>query len=660
MRLSPSLRRLALLASALLIALAPSAHAVAISAPLSPNITTQPLSATLAPGKTATFTVKATGTAKLTYAWQISENAGQTYGPMTNEGQFSGVTTATLTVKSVSVASNINEAFNCVVTDGNKNTATSSPAFLNVVTPVAILAQPQATLTTLGGSANFTVTINNTSGVSFQWFKNTTAIANATASTFTINSAQTSDAATYYVVVTNPTGTVTSSKVKLTLGTIPVVSNPSSTGVVAGKNATFSVTATGTATLTYAWQVKSGGGFANLTNNTTIAGATTATLTVKSATQGMNGYQYECIVSNALGSDTSDPATLTVGTVPVISSPAMTASAVAGNSPTLMVTLSAGSGNVFFQWLKNGVAIDGKSGTVTSPTNITLLLDDVAAGDAGSYTVKVTNAVGNMTSKAITFTVTPAPGGIYFGTYSGTTGEKGKVAFVIDGENNIAVALHVSTSTTGTDGGNNTGGIIPTFNFDENGAFSTAEGTGTFNGTITGTSLSAIYFSPADPDDLADTVTITATPKLATGIQAANAGLYSGTFSGVNGQDQENTGGVTAILAADGTLLVVVSSASNNDGNNTGDNSDVKNSDGNNNNDNGDGDDQGGTGTVSASNAVSFTIFDGKGSGTGKLITNTDTPTITGNYTGGSNGSHGTFSLMLTTVGNFVDPDSGD
>src|ERR1700679_2148758 len=59
MRLNPSLRRLALLASALLTVLAPAAHAVV--APSGPTITTQPASATLAPGKTATFTVKATG-----------------------------------------------------------------------------------------------------------------------------------------------------------------------------------------------------------------------------------------------------------------------------------------------------------------------------------------------------------------------------------------------------------------------------------------------------------------------------------------------------------------------------------------------------------------------------------------------------------------------
>jgi len=666
MRLNPSLRRLALLASALLTVLAPAAHAVAV-APNSPNITVNPANVAVAPGKNATFSVKATGTATLTYQWQISTNGGGTFTNLSNQTPFSGVTTATLTVKAASIGNNGNE-FQCVVTDGNKNIKFSNPpAILTVATPVTITAQPQATLALLNGTANITVTVAGTGNIAYQWFKNGTAILGSIDPFIKFKNVQASDAATYYVVVTNPTATVTSAKVKLTLGTAPVVSNPSSTGVVAGKNATFSVTATGTAPLTYAWQVSTDGGntFANLTSNTTIAGANTATLTVKSATQGMSGYQYQCFVWNSLGNDTSDPATLTVGTVPVVGTPTVSGSVVAGSSPALTATLSVGSGNVSYQWFKNGVAIAGQSGTVTNtPITLTLNLVDLVLSNAGSYTVKVSNAVGNMTSKALAFTVTPAPGGIYFGTYSGTTGDKGKIAVVVDGVNNIAVALHVASSPTGTDGGNNTGGIIPTFAFDQNGAFSTSEGTGSFNGTVTGTSFNAIYFSPADSDDAANTVTLAATPKAATGIQAANAGLYSGIFSGVNGQSQSNMGGVTAVLAADGSLLIVVSPASNGGGNNGGggDNADSVVNGGNNtggdNSDNGGGDDQGGSGTVSAKNVVSFTMYEGNGSGTGTL--NPDTGVISGNYTGGSNGSHGTFSLTLTTVGNFVDPDSGN
>jgi hypothetical protein len=670
MRLTPSLRRLVLLASALLVALAPAAHAVAVSAPPSPNITTQPANLAVAPGKNATFSVKATGTGKLTYQWQLSTDNGDTFNNLSNQVPFSGVTTATLTVKAASIVGNNGNEFQCIVTDGNKHSETSSTATLSVVTPVTILAQPQAVLTTLQGSAMFQVTINDTPDVSLQWFKNTTAIPQATTTALKLANVQASDVATYYVVVTNPTATVTSAKVKLTLGTVPVVSNPSDTGVVAGKSATFKVTATGTATLTYVWKVYSGGeGFFPLSNNSTIAGATTATLTVKSATQGMDGYQYECIVTNTLGSDTSDPATLSVGAVPAVSTPTVSGSpVVAGNSPTLMATITAGSGTLNYQWFKKGAPIDGKSGSGTVsgnslPVTISLQLPDVQLGDAGSYTLMVSNGVGNVTSKALTFTVTPpATGGIFFGTYSGTDGEKGKIGVIVD-DNGNAVVLHVASSPTGTDGGNNTGGVIPTFSVDATGAFSADVGSNsTFNGTATGASFNGIYFNAADQNDAANTVTLTATPKLATGIQAANAGLYSGTFSGVNGQGDSNTGAVTALLAADGSLLVVVTpdngnNDDNNDGGNDGgDNADVKNVDADNNDNSSQ---QGGSGTVSASNAVSFTIFDGGGSGTGKIHTNTDIPTITGNYTG-SGHSSGNFTLTLTPVDNFTAPSSGN
>ena len=127
-------------------------------------------------------------------------------------------------------------------------------------------------------------------------------------------------------MVSNDVGSVKSAVVKLAVSNPPnVTTSPSNQGILAGKTATFKVVATGTATLAYQWQSKpfgSEGGFSNLSNNTSIAGATTATLSVKNASLGLNGSQYQCFVSNAVGNDTSDPATLSVGSMPVIQFPA--------------------------------------------------------------------------------------------------------------------------------------------------------------------------------------------------------------------------------------------------------------------------------------------------------------------------------------------------
>ena len=75
-----------------------------------------------------------------------------------------------------------------------------------------------------------------------------------------------------------------------------------------GSDVQFSVTATGTAPLSYQWQ-KDGG---NLTDGDRIKGATTAKLSI-TAVQKSDEGSYTCVVSNTAGAVTSKPATLTLG-----------------------------------------------------------------------------------------------------------------------------------------------------------------------------------------------------------------------------------------------------------------------------------------------------------------------------------------------------------
>ena len=78
--------------------------------------------------------------------------------------------------------------------------------------------------------------------------------------------------------------------------------------IVPGSDVAFSVTATGTAPLSYQWQ-KDG---VDLTDGGSITGATTATLTITGVMESDEGG-YRCVVTNIAGTVTSDTATLTVG-----------------------------------------------------------------------------------------------------------------------------------------------------------------------------------------------------------------------------------------------------------------------------------------------------------------------------------------------------------
>jgi uncharacterized protein (TIGR03437 family) len=83
---------------------------------------------------------------------------------------------------------------------------------------------------------------------------------------------------------------------------------PLSATVAAGQTAAFTVTAAGSPTLNYQWK----------RNETNIPGATSSSYTTPATTFADNGAVFTVEVSNSIGSAMSSPATLSIGTTPVL------------------------------------------------------------------------------------------------------------------------------------------------------------------------------------------------------------------------------------------------------------------------------------------------------------------------------------------------------
>ena len=173
----------------------------------------------------------------------------------------------------------------------------------------SITTEPANQSVTAGQTATFSVTASGTAPLSYQWRRNGTNISGATSASYTTPAATSGDnGALFSVVVTNSAGSVTSSNATLTVTTAAVApsitAQPASATVTAGQTATFSVTASGTAPLSYQWR----------RNGTSISGATSASYTTPAATSGDNGALFSVVVTNSAGSVTSSNATLTVTT----------------------------------------------------------------------------------------------------------------------------------------------------------------------------------------------------------------------------------------------------------------------------------------------------------------------------------------------------------
>ena len=89
------------------------------------------------------------------------------------------------------------------------NLVAASPvpnALLTVLVPPSISAQPQSLTVTQGTDAPFAVTAAGTAPLSYQWLLNGAPISGATDSDYTVINAQSTNAGSYSVVVSNAVG----------------------------------------------------------------------------------------------------------------------------------------------------------------------------------------------------------------------------------------------------------------------------------------------------------------------------------------------------------------------------------------------------------------------------------------------------------------------
>ena len=246
------------------------------------------------------------------------------------------------------------------------------------MTGLSITTQPVSQTVTAGQAATFMVAATGTGTLTYQWKKNGTAIGGATSSSYTSPATTASDNGVQFTaVVTDGTGNVTSNAATLTVTAAPVApsitTQPASQTVTAGQSATFSVTATGTATLSYQWKK----------NGAAISGAISASYTTPATAAADTGAQFTVTVTNSIGNVSSSPATLTVNAPPSITSQPASQTVTAGQTATFSVT-ATGTATLTYQWTKNGAAISGATAaSYTTPAT--------AASDNGAlFTVTVT------------------------------------------------------------------------------------------------------------------------------------------------------------------------------------------------------------------------------------------------------------------------------
>lgn len=199
---------------------------------------------------------------------------------------------------------------------------------------------------------------------------------------------------TYYyrcLVVEGGTCTATSSTSTLVVNTISITSQPISVTTNSTGTASYSVTVAGTG-LSYQWQENFGSGFSNISNggtNPTYAGATSSVLTISNPPLSMSGYSYQCVVSNACGTVTTNgTSTLTVNSFVcpfLVSAVVNSCDGCADEGNNEMVVMNSGSYNIPVSSGSLSVIYNnGSDNNFTSSFASSATSTNIAVGDAVS------------------------------------------------------------------------------------------------------------------------------------------------------------------------------------------------------------------------------------------------------------------------------------
>lgn len=357
-----------------------TSSSVTLTVNTAPAVVTAPIASTVCEGTGTSFAVTATGTS-IGYQWQL--NTGSGFTNLSNTGVYTGTTTNILNISTTTAAMN---GYNYrVAISGTCAPVAMATAQLNVNTAPVINLQPTSLSVCNGTNATFNINASG-SGITYQWQVNSGAgfsnIANggvyngATTQSLGLTAPPTTMSGYTYRCIISGTcpSTLTSNVVTLTILGLPtVVSQPSSTTTCAGSNTVFTVGATGSG-LSYQWQVNTGTGFNNLQGSTLYGGHNAASLTIYNTLTTYAGYQYRCVVSGSCTPTVvSNAATLSVNTLPVITSSPVAATTCVGSSASF-TTVATGTG-VSYQWQVNagsGFANIANGGVYSGATTATL------------------------------------------------------------------------------------------------------------------------------------------------------------------------------------------------------------------------------------------------------------------------------------------------
>lgn len=223
-----------------------------------------------------------------------------------------------------------------------------------------------------GATVYFRALAHGALPISYQWTFYGTNVPGATNSIFSVPAIQPGQAGYCSVTASNAFGVTTSRQCFVSVIPMMLISQPQSQAAYVGENVTFTILAVGQGPLAYQWHF----------NGVDISGATVSSLVLTNVQETDAGL-YSVTVTNSYASLLSSNAVLAVTPILITSQP-LSQSIFPGGTATVSAAAQASS-PVSFQWLFNGTALPGATGTALTLTN-------VQYNQGGIYSVALTTS----------------------------------------------------------------------------------------------------------------------------------------------------------------------------------------------------------------------------------------------------------------------------
>ncbi len=369
---------------------------IGLSVDTAPMLSVQPTSQTICSLQNVDFFAQSTGSTPIAVRWQVFEGLTWT--------DIAGADSPTLSLSGVATSSNKN--MYRAIFSNDCGADTSAPAGLTVYTGPELLDGPRPRTVCETGSTSFSVSLATLSGIEIQWQQSTggpfTDLPNETFASLTLSNIDRSEHLSILRAVISNTCATLTTEALLTVNTRPmIVDQPTSTAVCETELAAFDSRVDARPTPTIQWQRNDGGGWQDM------AGADAERLELPDVPAASNGFLYRVIYSNECGADTSQAATLTVYTLPLVSKDIPSTLAICTSGSLNLSAEAEGFPTPEVQWERDS---GGGFNDMTGSTATTLTISNVSlAMHNHKFRARFSNSCGTVYSSIVCVTINTLP-----------------------------------------------------------------------------------------------------------------------------------------------------------------------------------------------------------------------------------------------------------